>query len=89
MKEVCAIKAEAVCKSYPRCNGCNAHRKRTRYNLIRDMGVDELAEKIFHAVSNCTQYCAFTKDGKCDNYMSNLKGTCTEGIKKWLESEVE
>jgi len=47
--ERCMENAEIYCKSYPRCNGCNAFREPTNADLVRAMSDEELAE-LFGAI---------------------------------------
>lgn len=59
----------------------------TNYDRIRNMSVDDMAKAISGAIDDCEKYCAFTKNGKCNNFGND--GGCPIGIKLWLESEVD
>lgn len=66
-------------------------KKTTNYDRIRNMSVEEMALRILEKDSNfsCEKFCAYTKDGKCDKFRGDGKGSCQMGIKQWLESEVD
>ena len=51
----------------------------TNYDLIQNMSLEEMAEYI------CHHY----KCRKCDWEHKTCSGKCVEGIKRWLESEVD
>jgi predicted nucleic acid-binding Zn ribbon protein len=61
--------------------------KKRQIDRIRNMSVEEMAEFIKTAVEDCEKYCAFTKNGKCNCF--GIEDKCAEGIKQWLEQEVE
>lgn len=66
----------------------------TNYGRIKNMSVEEMAIAIFNLDFidnglNCENCCAYTKDGECNKTDNDGKGTCIDGIKKWLESEVQ
>ena len=64
----------------------------TNYERIKNMSVEEMAMRILSTDQRenftCEKYCAYTKDGKCDKFLGDGKGSCQMGIKIWLESEV-
>ena len=66
----------------------------TNYERIRNMSVDEMAITIFNLdIINgglkCEKCCAYTVNGKCNKTDNDGKGNCIDGVKLWLESEVE
>lgn len=70
---------------------------KTNFDRIKKMSVQEMAELI-HRADNfariphkaiCERCCAYTKNGKCNKYRGDGKGSCVDGIKQWLESESE
>ncbi|MBQ4153882.1 MAG: hypothetical protein IJE01_01615 [Clostridia bacterium] len=67
--------------------GYKAKHKKTNYDRIRNMSVEEMAEFIKTAVEDCEKYCDFTKNGKCNSF--GIEDKCALGIKQWLESEVD
>ena len=67
-------------------------KKRTKYDLIRNMSMDELIDVLYYSMDkicfdNCTKNtgnkynCLFCEEASPDN--------CKECIKQWLESECE
>ena len=66
----------------------------TNYYRIKAMSVEEMA-KVLNEMSigigriDCEKYCAYIKDGRCNKFENDGKGSCVDGIKLWLESEVE
>ena len=68
----------------------------TNYERIKNMSVEEMAEVIskidFYIRpphnSLCQMCCAYTKNGRCNKFVDDGRGGCTDGIKQWLESEV-
>ena len=66
-----------------------ANKKMTNYEHIKNMSVEEMAMQIYRIDVDCQEYCAYTKDGVCDKYADDDKGNCIDGIKLWLEQEVE
>lgn len=85
MANKCTEKAEYTCRSYPNCYGCNAYRNPTNYDKIKHMSLDEIAKNIYLHAHNMCSFCTYSKGWHCT---SELK-TCVNGIKQWLESEVE
>lgn len=66
----------------------------TNYERIKNMSVEEMAIAIFNLYFtinglNCEKCCAYTTDEECNKTDNDGKGTCIDGIKKWLESEVQ
>lgn len=67
-------------------------RPKTNYDRIRNMSVEEMAKALNkRSIGNvdCEKFCAYTKDGRCNKFKNDGKGSCVDGIKLWLESEVE
>lgn len=65
---------------------------KTNYDRIRNMSVEEMAKALNkRSIGNvdCEKFCAYTKDGRCNKFENDGKGSCVDGIKLWLESEVE
>ena len=63
-------------------------KKQTNYDRIRNMSIEEMAD-VLSIHEDCEKYCAYTKDGKCNKFQYDGKGDCKDGVKLWLESEVE
>lgn len=64
----------------------------TNFERIRNMTIEEIAEALFKrslCYVDCEKYCAYTKDGRCYKFENDGKGSCVDGIKLWLETEVE
>ena len=64
----------------------------TNFERIRNMTLEEMANALYErpmSYVDCEKYCAYTKDGRCDKFDDDGKGSCVDGIKLWLESEVE
>ena len=59
----------------------------TNYERIRNMSVKEMAQILWDISENCADYCALTKNEKC-NFFEHGECLCAMGIKNWLESEV-
>ena len=66
---------------------CEGYEKRnmTRFEQIKLMDVGEMAKDIYLYAHNMCRCCIYSKGWHCT---SELK-TCVNGIKQWLESEVE
>ena len=65
---------------------------KTNFDRIKAMSVEEMAECINRFLivgGNCERYCAYTKDGRCNKFDNDGKGGCVDGIRLWLESEVQ
>lgn len=64
----------------------------TNYDRIKakiaNMEVDEIS-KCLSKSGNCEKYCAYTEDGLCNKFENDGQGGCVDGVKQWLESEVE
>lgn len=67
--------------------GYKAEKKKTNYDRIKNMSIDEMAEFIDKSLDECKKRCKFGIDGKCDGFGFSSK--CVTGIKKYLESEVD
>lgn len=67
----------------------------TNYERIKNMSVEEMAEAMNKSADDglynlgCQKYCAYTTNGRCNKVSGNGKGGCIDGIKQWLETEVE
>ena len=63
----------------------------TNYDRIKakiaNMSIDEISRLISNS-DNCEKFCAYTKDGKCNSFKYDDKGSCVDGVKQWLEMEV-
>ena len=58
----------------------------TNYERIKAMSVQEMA-KLLSNENDCERYCAFTKNGKCNDF--GRLNECKKGVELWLNSEVE
>lgn len=82
------------CSVYARCSlnydgkPCRKLRdvEPTNYDRIKDMSVDELADLLARRELSCMPFCK-----QCDicNERTFSYPFCVEGVKKWLESEVD
>lgn len=71
--------------------------KVTEFDRIKNLSVDEMADAISETdffirtphKSLCERCCAYTKNGKCNKFRNDGRGGCIDGIKQWLETEVE
>lgn len=67
----------------------------TNYERIRNMSIEEMAEAMNKSADDglynlsCQKYCAYTTNKRCNKFNNDGRGGCTDGIKQWLESEVE
>ena len=53
--------------------------------------IEEMAKALYEkpkSYVDCEKYCAYTKDGRCNKFDNDGKGSCVDGIKLWLETEV-
>jgi hypothetical protein len=82
-KEVCKHKSKSVYECEHFADGTI----KNQYDRIRNMSIDEMAEFLKATIEDCEKYCAFTKNGKCNSF--GVEDKCAEGIKQWLETEVE
>lgn len=66
---------------------CEAYEPRasTNFEKIKLMSIEEMTGNIYKYAHNMCVFCVYRQGWKC---ASPLK-TCVNGIKQWLESEVE
>ena len=61
------------------------YEKQSNYDRIQSISLDEMAKDIYLYAHNMCRCCIYSKGWHCT---SELK-TCVNGIKQWLESEVD
>lgn len=57
----------------------------TRFEQIKLMDVEEIAKNIYLYAHNMCKFCIYGKGWRCASEFE----PCVNGIKQWLESEVE
>jgi hypothetical protein len=83
--ETCRHKGkECYCAPNSTCEGYEP-RAITNFEKIKLMSIDEMKTNIYKYAHNICNYCIYSKGWKCT---APLK-TCVNGIKQWLEEEVE